>query len=70
MLSCPKCAGETKVVDGRASPYGFRRRRVCESCNERFSTLEIPHEDAMNIRSMVEWLTSEIAQLLPPPKGE
>ena len=42
-MRCPVCqSAETKVVDSRVMPEGdaIRRRRECEKCNYRFSTLE------------------------------
>ena len=42
-MFCPVCSHtDTKVVDSRLSPDGtlIRRRRECEKCEYRFSTLE------------------------------
>jgi transcriptional repressor NrdR len=41
-MKCPFCAShETRVVDTRRDAQGnIRRRRECESCEQRFSTLE------------------------------
>lgn len=42
-MYCPVCGHtDTKVVDSRLSPDGtsIRRRRSCETCEYRFSTLE------------------------------
>jgi len=42
-MFCPFCQHtETRVIDSRASEDGatIRRRRECEACGERFSTLE------------------------------
>ena len=42
-MHCPSCSSEdTKVVDSRPTSGGFgvRRRRECESCQNRFSTIE------------------------------
>ena len=42
-MKCPACTeGETRVVDSRLSGDGLavRRRRVCASCEYRFTTLE------------------------------
>jgi len=42
-LHCPFCQhSDTRVIDSRVSDDGatIRRRRVCEACGERFSTLE------------------------------
>ena len=42
-MHCPFCQHtDTRVIDSRVSEDGatIRRRRECEACNERFSTLE------------------------------
>jgi transcriptional repressor NrdR len=41
-MLCPACKKETKVIDSRVAQDGFsvRRRRECEVCDERFSTIE------------------------------
>ncbi|MBX9400070.1 transcriptional regulator NrdR [Lysobacter sp. BMK333-48F3] len=42
-MHCPFCQHQdTRVIDSRVSDDGatIRRRRVCEACGERFSTLE------------------------------
>jgi transcriptional repressor NrdR len=42
-LHCPFCQHQdTRVIDSRVSDDGatIRRRRVCEACGERFSTIE------------------------------
>lgn len=42
-MHCPKCkATDTKVVDSRVTEGGrvIRRRRVCEKCENRFTTFE------------------------------
>ncbi len=42
-MHCPFCnATDTKVVDSRVVAEGsqIRRRRLCEQCNQRFTTLE------------------------------
>gem|GEM_PF-7084088 len=42
-MKCPGCGNmETKVLDSRVidDGRGIRRRRVCEYCSQRFSTME------------------------------
>ena len=40
-MNCPVCGHEdTKVVDSRAAGDGIRRRRACQACGYRFSTVE------------------------------
>jgi transcriptional repressor NrdR len=43
-MRCPHCESEnTRVIDTtHDSKGGIRRRRVCEACNQRFSTYERP----------------------------
>jgi transcriptional repressor NrdR len=43
-VKCPYCGkDETRVIDtGHDQRGGVRRRRVCENCNQRFSTYERP----------------------------
>lgn len=43
VVRCPSCAAaDTRVVDSREAEEGsaIRRRRVCDSCDERFTTFE------------------------------
>ena len=48
-IKCPECGTwENKVIDSRTSIDGYieidyyiRRRRICHSCNKRFTTIEI-----------------------------
>lgn len=44
---CPDCGAKTGVKDSRPSlrANGIRRRRKCEGCEKRFTTLEIVRED-------------------------
>jgi transcriptional repressor NrdR len=39
-LDCPKCGANTSVIDTRPTLGGIRRRRECDECKERFTTLE------------------------------
>jgi transcriptional repressor NrdR len=40
-MRCPSCQHEdTRVVDSRESGEGIRRRRACQACGVRFSTVE------------------------------
>lgn len=40
-MTCPKCGGETCVIDSRPSEDSVRRRRECLECGDRFNTMEI-----------------------------
>lgn len=40
-MKCPYCANrDTRVIDTREVGDGVRRRRVCKSCDQRFTTYE------------------------------
>jgi len=45
-MKCPKCEGETAVIDSRLRMRSneIRRRRRCKECGHRFSTLETLYE--------------------------
>ena len=41
-FTCPNC-GEvvtSRTIDSRMTLYGRRRRRICENCGKRFTTVE------------------------------
>ena len=40
-MNCPMCEGNTMVIDSRPSVDSIKRRRLCEKCGYRFSTVEI-----------------------------
>jgi transcriptional repressor NrdR len=39
-MQCPNCGGDTTVSETRPARHALRRRRVCSSCKQRFTTLE------------------------------
>ena len=46
-VACPACESRRSLVkDSRPAPYGIRRRRVCESCAHRWTTLEVRADEA------------------------
>ena len=46
MRFCPKCQGDSKVVDMRTLGSGSnRRRRECVKCEWRWSSIEITDEE-------------------------
>lgn len=61
-LVCPYCAGDTGVTDSRAASYStVRRRRICFSCQKRFTTFEViadanPFTNADALRKAAETL--------------
>ena len=40
-VQCPKCNGESCVIDSRDGETARRRRRKCNSCLHRYTTYEI-----------------------------
>jgi hypothetical protein len=43
-MNCPQCEAESKVINSRNENGFVKRRRICEQCNTRWSTYEIPVE--------------------------
>lgn len=45
-FKCPHCGKMVvgQIVDSRPIPYGRIRRRICEECSRRFTTIEKPEE--------------------------
>ena len=52
MLKCPKCGSEDSgVIDSRGGMnYTVRRRRICNECLYRFSTIEITDGDYTKLK--------------------
>ena len=48
---CPKCQGDSEVVDSRVSGNTTRRRRVCLQCKERWTTYEMESDELLRLRS-------------------
>ena len=51
-MKCPFCGEDTdKVIDSRSSKSGtsIRRRRECQSCNQRFTTYEYVENISINV---------------------
>ena len=64
MIDTRQCCGkQTKVFNGRPSTEGFRRRRKCEVCGKRFSTLEMRVDDGA-IKRDLEWSSRICENLL------
>lgn len=52
-MRCPECGvDDDKVVDSRPTDHGgaVRRRRACEACGARFSTVEHPIRPPLDVR--------------------
>lgn len=60
-VQCPKCNGESKVIDSRDEESARRRRRRCERCKYRYTTYEI-HADEYN---RIRRLKVDAAQIEP-----
>ena len=43
-MNCPKCEGQTGVLDSRPECDCVRRRRRCLVCGYRFSTIELEED--------------------------
>lgn len=39
---CIKCSGDSTVIDSRHGAKAIRRRRKCQSCGFRWTTMEVP----------------------------
>jgi transcriptional regulator NrdR family protein len=48
MYECPKCMGDTKVLETRMKNDLPTRKRVCKDCNYMFYTVEIPELEYLN----------------------
>jgi transcriptional repressor NrdR len=40
-MTCPKCFENTKVINSRHEEDAIMRRRECNACGYRFTTIEI-----------------------------
>lgn len=56
--SCPKCTDESaQVVDTRLTDIGWiRRRRQCRFCGTRWTTYEVPEQNAHLLEVLMEEL--------------
>lgn len=64
IVSCPRCAAPTRVVETRSIRRGgARRRRACEgeSCGFRFTTREVWIDDAIGESSILAALEAATA---------
>jgi transcriptional regulator NrdR family protein len=44
-VQCPRCNGESSVIDSRDGETSRRRRRKCNSCEHRYTTYEVHADD-------------------------
>lgn len=62
-MTCPKCCGETKVIDSRPEDDIVRRRRECMVCKQRFSTVEIDLQMYKKIKNASIASVSSISEI-------
>jgi transcriptional regulator NrdR family protein len=41
MIRCPSCKGDTRVLETRSYGAGSMRRRLCEACQLKLTTIEV-----------------------------
>lgn len=57
---CLKCGGDTTVKDSRPTAAGDTlRRRECNDCGYRYSTLEIPYGPHERCREIAQWAAEQ-----------
>ena len=55
-MNCPKCGSyQVGVIDTKPKPSGIRRRRKCQDCGYRFTTMEVN----------MEWLIEKRCEACP-----
>lgn len=61
-MHCQKCNTMTKVIDSRKKDDAVRRRRVCPSCGDRFTTVEhrIDSDEYINRDALYKILSGTI----------
>lgn len=63
-MICPKCkSNETIIVDSRAYENTTRRRRSCNECGERWSTIEVLVEEHVRMVAANKQMQSIITQI-------
>lgn len=57
-MNCPLCKADSNVIDSRPTddPTAWRRRRACLGCGYRWSTIEMPLDQARAARRIVKAL--------------
>lgn len=41
VAACPKCKADSSVIDSRPTEQHIRRRRRCDKCQHRWTTVEV-----------------------------
>lgn len=64
MMKCPECgSGNWRVIDTRVTQGGRRRRKACNDCGARWTTIEIPQADLNDIQQQVRGLEDKLERL-------
>ena len=64
-MLCPECSSKSDVADSRLMKENIiRRRRVCQSCKKKFTTLEVQMEELAKIENKVQLIGSLFKHLL------
>lgn len=68
ILTCPNCNEEQpfSVVDSRQTKEMVRRRRKCDYCGVRISTLEIRVEGLVELFDELPKMTNKLRSILDP----
>lgn len=52
-MICPKCSGNNDIViDSRNRAFSVRRRRVCNDCGYRYTTIELLAKNRKAIKTL------------------
>lgn len=51
-VQCPKCNGESCVIDSRDGETSRRRRRKCSECGHRYTTYEVHVEEYDRLQTL------------------
>lgn len=58
---CPKCRSpSSSVIDSRGSTGNIRRRRRCDRCSNRFTTVEIAVADTVNTHARIRAVETDL----------
>lgn len=53
-FACPSCGLGTAVIDSRGIGARMRRRRVCTTCGERFTTYELTMDELIALGDVLD----------------
>jgi hypothetical protein len=55
-MRCPRCGSDNlQVKDSRPTPGAIRRRRACDVCDHRFTTLELPVDGVAGLDGLIDF---------------